>query len=709
MPVLAVFSFAAPALLLGIAAAALPVLIHFLLRPKARRVRFPPVTFLAQSLASGQRAQRARDVWLLTLRSMLVGLIAILLAGPTCSRPRAAGLADAPLAAALLLDDSWSVRYSVDAGSRVLDRCVASADAVAAAAGAWPQPSTLALYFADPDRAPLEPTSDFAAVRDALSRVAAESPHAAPLGHRLREAARALAAARQPLRRLVIFTDLAAHAWRDVSPGLLANVDDLTVQVVSPFTERRSNIGIIAAAGPATIHPESASVPIAVSLAAAGIDASATLIATRGGIERARRGPLALTAGGAIDVTLNVPPSTRGTHAVELHVEPTDRLAFDQTRYVVWQSGQRPRAWLVAGSDPLDVELSATIYRNLLAPESLEPARQPFDFEWLEPPAVAARAADAASPPAAKPPDLIVVLPSVEMPDAARQAILKNVEDGAVLLLACGSRERALDWPGLRRVFSPSTPTLEAPDATGTIVWERASEFAGKIEGADELTHAAVRRRVLFDGLAEGVIVPARHSDGAPAILSKRHGRGEIYLLTTSPDPRWSDLGIRAGGLLAWLHALVARTQDSADAVRNLTLGEPLRPPLSWPPSAGTPSVQSEIAGGQLSAPLIPIDGRVESFPARQPGVYAVRAADGSITRIAANWPAEESDLRPITLERVRELLGTEHVQLSEDPARGHSSAAGRWLGGPLDPLTWWPLLLIGVVVLEMWLASRGK
>src|SRR5262245_31546130 len=108
---LAVFTFVAPALLLGTAAAALPVLIHMLLRPKPRRLRFPPVTFLASSLASGQRAQRARDAWLLTLRALLVGLVAILLAGPNCAQPRSADLIDAPLAAALVLDDSWSTRY----------------------------------------------------------------------------------------------------------------------------------------------------------------------------------------------------------------------------------------------------------------------------------------------------------------------------------------------------------------------------------------------------------------------------------------------------------------------------------------------------------------------------------------------------------------------------------------------------------------------
>lgn len=708
MPCLAIFTFAAPALLLGVAASALPVVIHFLLRPKARRVRFPPVTFLATALASGQRAQRVRDGWLLALRALLVGLVAILLAGPTCSRPRPADAIDAPIAAMLVLDDSWSTRYGIDATTSVLEQCLAAADSVAADASNWPQPSALALFRADPDAAPIEPSGDFAAARDALSKVADAPPHAATLARSLRDAARTLASSRQPLRRLFIFTDLAAHAWRDVPVGLLANIDDLAVRVISPYSERRSNIGLLTAAGPTAVHPESAPVPIAITVEAAGLDAAATFVALRDASELVRAGPIALAAGAAHDFGLNLPPAPRGTHGVEIRVEPRDRLPFDQARYVAWQSGLRPRAWLVAGTDQFDVELTTTLYRNLLAPESLEPARQLIDFEWLDAISVSARAV-ATSRPAQVRPDLIVVLPAPEVPDAAGQALLKHVEDGAVLLLACGSRERMIDWPGLRRVFSSEAPTLERIDRTSSILWERNSDFAGKVEGTDELTRSAVRRRVGFGELADGVIVQARYADDKPAVLSKRHGRGEVYLLTTSPDPQWSDIGIRASGLLSWLHALIARTRESADAVRNTTIGEPLRAPLPWPAGRGIPAVQNEIAGAPLPTLPKPVDGRIEALPVRLPGVYVIRSADGSAMRIAANWPAEESDLRPITIERLRAILGTDRVHIGEDTGAGTPSAAGRWLSGSLDPLTWWPLLLIGVVAAEMWLASRIK
>ena len=60
MRLLAVLEFAQPALLAGAAAAVLPFVIHWLLRPRPRRVAFPAVAFLSAALASGLRGIEER-------------------------------------------------------------------------------------------------------------------------------------------------------------------------------------------------------------------------------------------------------------------------------------------------------------------------------------------------------------------------------------------------------------------------------------------------------------------------------------------------------------------------------------------------------------------------------------------------------------------------------------------------------------------------
>src|SRR5687767_2505113 len=115
--------FAVPALLYGLLAAATPFLIHWFLRPRPRRVIFPAVSLMKPALASGRRAQRLRDLWLLAVRAALLGVLAFLLAGPSCSSTAAQPESAQPIACALVIDDSWSVRYRLDADSTLLDRC----------------------------------------------------------------------------------------------------------------------------------------------------------------------------------------------------------------------------------------------------------------------------------------------------------------------------------------------------------------------------------------------------------------------------------------------------------------------------------------------------------------------------------------------------------------------------------------------------------
>ncbi|MBI5866415.1 MAG: BatA domain-containing protein, partial [Planctomycetes bacterium] len=547
---LAVLTFAAPSLLIGLAAGLVPVLIHALLRPKARRLRFPPVRFFAEALASGQRAQRVRDGWLLALRAAAVCLAALLLAAPTCRQAASVEDANAPIAAAIILDDSWSTRYQVDAAAGELDLAIAAADATATAAQGWPAPSLLGLFQADPS------ASDVSQIRDRLRRIAAAAPHAAALGRAIQNAAAELASARPNRRRLLVYTDLAAHAWRDVPGGVLHGVEHLDVRIVSPYRERRTNLAILAAAAPEQVHPQTAEVPIHAELLAEGIAQSATLTAGSGGESRARISPIELAPDQPQGVDILLPPTAAGVHGVRIEAAPADRLPFDQVRYAAWEAGPRANVWLLSqAADAADADLTTTIYRNLLAPELLPASQHPVVLECFDPKSIARKLESQAGPR----PDLIIALPTTELSDAARQGLLKLSEAGAVLLLAAGSSERLTDWPGLRRVFSPDPPTCEPTDATA-VAWSQSSPFAGDNPGLRDIPGCAVRRRIILSSLADGTTVHASFGDGRPAIVSRRHGRGEIFLLATSPDPVWSELGIRAAGLLSWLDALVMRT-----------------------------------------------------------------------------------------------------------------------------------------------------
>src|ERR1044072_6202161 len=74
--------FSNPWMIAGLAAAGLPVLIHFLTRARPRRVVFPPFRFLVEACAGQQALHRLRTIVLLTLRCLAILALALLFARP---------------------------------------------------------------------------------------------------------------------------------------------------------------------------------------------------------------------------------------------------------------------------------------------------------------------------------------------------------------------------------------------------------------------------------------------------------------------------------------------------------------------------------------------------------------------------------------------------------------------------------------------------
>lgn len=716
---LAFIQFAAPALLVGVAAATLPIVIHFLLRPRPRQVRFPAVAFLHPALASGQRAQRLRNFWLLLLRTLLLACAAVVLAGPTCTPTQVGPELEGPVAGVLVVDDSWSMQYRVAGEATLFDRARTEALELIRSSGDWPQVSTLALVWADATRPVVELTPDRGAIRASLRAVATPARHAGSLHHALREAARLLQAAPQPNRRLIVFTDQAAHAWRDVAPGLLTGIDNLRVTVCSVAPPRRTNIAITACRGPAGLHPESLPVPLDVTLSATGLDATCALVLRDEGRVVERSGPFEVPADSVHDLTLMLPPRPPGVQALTLTVEPDDRLHFDQTRYVAFQTAQRPVAWLVTPPDAgPDTDLTALLVRNLLAPERLEAQRQLVTFRQISPaelddrvagePDAGGRARGAGGA------DLLVIMGGVELNEAARQGVRRQVERGATVLLLPGSGGGGADWPGLRRLLSRSVLRVDTLDSVTNFSWETGSTFSGKSAALDELTRSAIRRRVVLAGLEEGVVVEARYADGPPAIVALRRGRGRLVLLTTSPDPQWSELGVRAGGLLTWLHELLQEALGSPDAAATFTAGQTTHYSFGGLPDRGVARVFSTTdAGGKPISVWLSNGEPTQGWPTQQPGIYAIRLSrkDAREMLYAVNWPPEESDLRAVTTDRLAALLGVPEVAIEGGETVEEETRSSRFarLTGLRDGARLLPLVLLGLVLGELLLAGRVR
>ena len=112
-------SFIHPLALLGLAAAAIPALLHLLHRRIPPEIDFPPVRYLSVAERESARRLKLRHLLLLIFRTALI--VAIVLAAARPLVPLRGGGAHQPTAAVIILDNSPSSGAIVD-GGLVLDR-----------------------------------------------------------------------------------------------------------------------------------------------------------------------------------------------------------------------------------------------------------------------------------------------------------------------------------------------------------------------------------------------------------------------------------------------------------------------------------------------------------------------------------------------------------------------------------------------------------
>lgn len=109
--------FLNPWFLFGLAAAALPILIHRLTRRKAIPIRFSAVRLLIKSQQVMSKPQRIKHLLLLALRVLAVMGLVFLMAQPLLIRPGLLNV-DEETATVAILDNSMSMGYVEDRGTR---------------------------------------------------------------------------------------------------------------------------------------------------------------------------------------------------------------------------------------------------------------------------------------------------------------------------------------------------------------------------------------------------------------------------------------------------------------------------------------------------------------------------------------------------------------------------------------------------------------
>lgn len=726
-------SFLAPWMLWGVAAASIPVLLHFFYRSRYRTVPWAAMKFLLTSIEQVSRRIRFQELLLLIARTALLVLLALALARPSSLAGKGSGEGDA-VDAVLLIDTSLSMGARDGAITR-LERARKAALAII-------------------DHLPAHSTVQIVAVADRavnLGPVAASNLDQAravvqsvELSHLATDflpgavaAAEALSRGHSPNREVYLLSDMQRRGWETQPAALPAKLKEIaeksSLYLVRCGTQRPRNVSIVGLASPTGIPHTGERTGFAVLLRNSGAEPVRDLTVTleiEGSRDKETRAVPVLAPGETQAVTLSGKLGRAGLRAVTATVT-TDDLEADNLFHRVLHVREQARVLVIDGT-PSEARPEASSSFYLL--HSLRPVPEAAWATYHVQPRLVAPGD--ASPALLSDMDLCILanvplqpppenVPGIVSPEFVER-LTRFVREGRGLLIFGGAKvdpevyNRALfEEHGILPFRLTGVETAPAaspihPDPTvGTLapfLVAFREEPLSRVGQTIVTSWLGVQEREAPD-----VRVALRYGNGKPAVATRKVGAGRVMLVTTSSDPKWSDWPLRHS-YLPFVHVALSHLLEAGSEDHNLTAGEPLR----WHAPA--------LEGSRIYAAIDPSGRRtrlgVPDLVDGQPIVTVAQTGRAGLYRIlpeSASEPAAEGvlfaavpdlrdteDLDALSDREIDERLGfpVHHLTAGDDPGifAGAERLKREWTLWILVVV----LLLVVVETVLAWYCGRG-
>jgi len=739
------FTLANPLFLIGLSAAAIPLLIHLSRSRRTKKIQFSTTRFFTDQFLRSYRMSRLKELLLLACRMALCALLAVALAGPMLLPSSGSPVAGQSRAIALVVDNSASMGLE-EAGETMLERARRAAKELLD--GLRPG-DTASLVLASrraagPEVLFAEPTPQLGDVRQALDGVRLSS-----LGTDLSTAvARARAIVERSAadsKEVYVLSDLQDSGWEmpgdDEPPAAEGESlvffvrvrpeqpEDLAVTAVQ-YAASRPMVGVPFAIRP---HVRNQSQHVRSCVVKLWVDGD--LVGERK-IEQ-------LQAGRWDVPRFHHTFRKGGWH--EGYVEILDgSLPADDRRYFAFEVVDAVEVLAVNGAPSRIARLDELFFlKTALA--AAEGDKSPIHVEQAAPDALATR--DLAKYRA-------VVLANVEsVPAAGVEKLESFVDRGGSLLMFLGDRT---NQPFFNQAFA-GEGRLHGGLAPGRLVGVEGKPSEAKAsDGAEvvasigqmDLDHpvlaafddprsanlAGVTFQALWTVEPGDSAVLMRANTGSPLLVEKAFGKGRVMLFASSCDRDWTNFPIRPA-YLPWVYRLVGYLAQEPLARQGFyNTGDAV--PLTVSASEGVGQVLVRTPAGRVRPATLGDDpsAPLEFTETDEPGVYQlfVPGKEAAGRRFVANLESYESDLTfldEVFAQRgddeaapeekrieagFRELMGGSPLVAVDDAGLVHYVAdAGRVNEASLTArrgLKLWDLVLwiaLAVALVEPWLANR--
>jgi hypothetical protein len=709
------------ALLGGLLALAIPIIIHLFHKSRIQRVRWGAMHLLEAVIRQNQRRMRIEQLILLAIRCAIPALLALAMARPVWKGVQQL-LGETKTSTVLLLDNS----YSMDAGRAGVSNFTIARDEATRIINDLKRGSEVQVVLMGEGGAGLidQPTYDLARVNQALNGLTAGYGAATPPAA-LDFAAGVLGQMHESSRQVVMISDFQRVSFPATDDAMLGQMlDRLKKLPLAPAItffdiggEVKDNVAIESLDFSKLMVGVGQKVQIRANLRNFG-DApykDLRVYFKADGKEKAvSQIALAPHAKGQVLFTHDF--DTAGSHVVEVFAD-ADALKADNTFLASIPVRDRVPVLLVNG-DPNPEPLKGET-------DFAEIALQPYSAGRVE-------LADLIKTTTIRADDLdakrltgasAVVLANVrKLNDGQLRALEDFVRNGGGLLLFPGNRIDVAWYNSA--MFRDSKGVL--PMAWGAMSGDLAekSPAVGVVSQRFEnpaleifndprngsLADAAVKVWFKMKATdrsmsANEPVVLARLDNGDPFLVEKPFGDGKVIVCATAADADWSNLPMRPS-YLPLMQRLAVYLASTVFPPRNLDVSKPI---VAFLPVADAGKDAKIVAPGGGTANVKVVKkgerGVVEYGRTQRPGLYTLTAPGGQTTHYVVNASRRESDLQKLTATEIADLAKEHGVELVRSGAEYKALDQTRRYGSELWKTLLW--VLLALAFLEIFLQQR--
>ena len=645
--------FLNPIFLLGILAAAVPLIIHLWRRHQAKTVDFSSLMFLLAAYRQNVRRIQLKHLLILLLRVLIIILIALALARPLLKNRFAFAGGRTKTSIVIILDNSYSMAYQGIQGGRFE---VAKGMGLEIAQSLQRGDSASVILMSDiPD--PLFPklTKDLNQVREAIRR-SQISYRATLVPPSLEMAHDILEASNDPNKEIYLISDFNRNGWtgwnrvpnRSGAKIFLLPLDDEVTDNISIEEVRAAN-QLIGLGLPIELE-----VTMGVHSDAPMADTTLTLF-----IDEQKRRSISPQAGAGESVTLTFTHQfeSPGTHIGYLELT-ADRLPIDNRRYFVLDAYGQIRVLCVGVQ---------TMYLTL----ALNPAAQgqPNTGSSFLPATASLAALEDLT---LTEYDILILGDVPAFSTRVQQQLQAFMRAGKSVIYFVGddvdtsSYNAFADWlpANVGQPIKWQPPVTLSNYKVDSPIFEvfKGEDFAGQ--------YAPQFYRGLELKPTEDAKIVAQLNDGTPFLIERPIDRGIALLFNVSAVQLDASNLLVNQNFLPLLQQAVLYTKAAQSAHRkNLIVGEPYTANYRW---SGATTTQITRLGDTThpSETLSLTEGGSLAFSGTDaPGIYQVEG-QGSDTLLqdffAVNVDATESELQPIPIQEAAERIGAQTEVISE-------------------------------------------